>query len=90
MKDKETRRILKWAVPVDGKYHVIGSGRVALVACQQPRVVSVWTDEVGEAGPWAAKAYGTGHPLPVADEHIGSALDAPYVWHVLALTGAQS
>lgn len=50
-------------------------------------VVTVWTDEWDTDGipPRAARAYGTGQPVPPGDVHLGSCLDGPLVWHVFAV-----
>lgn len=82
------KRVLKWTVDVDDRDHPIGGGKVVAVACQSgPRSVQVWTEEPADAQPLArrARVYGTGHPVPEDDEHVGTAL-APHglVWHVYA------
>lgn len=85
------KRVLKWDVPVDDKDHPIGPGRVLHVACQwSPSVVQVWTEETEETGEnpvvatRRARVYGTGHPVPEKDEHLGSvaATGTALVWHV--------
>lgn len=81
-----TRRILKWDVPVDDHDHPIGFGDVVHVGCQgdQYSVVQVWTDEPNdEPVIRSARVYGTGQPIPADDEHIGSVIAGPLVWHVL-------
>lgn len=82
------RRILKWLIPIDDRFHPIGSGAVAHVDVQNGirNVVVVWTDEpdADNVVIRSARVYGTGQPLPVADEHLGSVVDDPLVWHVLA------
>lgn len=78
-------RVLKWNVPVDDKYHEIGSGKVCLVACQNgPDTVQVWTEESEEVTLGSAIVVGTGHPVPDFTEHIGSVVTAggALVWHV--------
>lgn len=89
------RRVLKWVVPVDDQDHPIGGGAVVLVAVQVSRdpggpagLVTVWTDEY-PANPEpirSAHVYGTGQPVPERDQHIGSCIDGPLVWHVFAST----
>jgi hypothetical protein len=81
------KHVLKWSVPVDDKDHPIGGGKVVLVACQSSAdVVQVWTEEWVGVDPLVrrARVYGTGQPVPVHDEHVGSALTASghLVWHV--------
>lgn len=86
-----SRRVLKWQVPVDDRDHPIGGGPVVLVACQNDNaaLVQVWTDEAN-AGDVAdlrsARVFGTGQPILRTDEHIGSVVVGPLVWHVFAST----
>ena len=80
-------RVLKWSVPVDDKFHGIGSGRVVLTACQYgPGSVEVWTEEKGEPVMRSARVVGTGHDAPDFTEHVGSAIahGGALVWHVYA------
>lgn len=82
-------KVLKWNVPVDDKYHPIGSGKVVLTACQfGPSVVQVWTEEKGDPFIRSATVIGTGHDAPDFTEHVGSALavGGSLVWHVYAST----
>lgn len=81
------RRILKWDVPVDDRDHPIGSGPVTLVACQRGAdIVQVWTDESDHNNVQlrSARIYGTGQPVPAGDQHIGSVIAGPLVWHAFA------
>lgn len=88
------RRVLKWVVPVDDCDHPIGPGPVVLTAVQRlgsaevpAGFVTVWTDESEDRGPVrSARVYGTGQPVSEHDEHIGSCIDGPLVWHVFAST----
>lgn len=88
MSTADDRRILKWDVPVDDRWHPVGGGPVVHVACQYgPGSVQVWTIEHNEAllSPGAARVYGTGHVIPSGTHPIGSAVtDHGLVWHVLA------
>lgn len=82
-----SRRVFKWDVPVDDDWHEIGSGPVVLVACQsRADVVQVWTDEPDSENykVRAVRVYGTGQPVPLFDEHLGSVVTAmgALVWHV--------
>ena len=80
-------RVLKWSVPVDDKFHSIGSGKVVLTECQYgPDTVQVWTEEKGEPVERSAKVIGTGQEAPDFTEHVGSAVTAggTLVWHVYA------
>lgn len=81
------RRALRWSVPVDDQWHLIGSGRVLHVDARSNRTVEVWTLETGTTPsfPRAARVYGTGQIIEDADvEHIGTTLtpDGLLVWHV--------
>lgn len=82
-------RVLKWEVPVDEEFHLVGSGQVVHVACQaDPGTVAVWTCESEEEGRLrvsrAVRAYPTGRPVPPLLEHLGTALaaDGALVWHL--------
>lgn len=87
------RRVLKWTVAVDDRDHPIGSGPVALVDLQPGpgHAVTVWTVEdettLTQAGR-RARVYGTGHPVPEGDVHLGSVQTfvhgQPLVWHLFA------
>ena len=84
-----SRAVLKWTVPVDDAPHKIGSGPVVLVACQSSvDTVQVWTDEldVENVKMRSVQVYGTGHDLPLFDDHLGSVITAmgALVWHVYA------
>lgn len=81
------KHVLKWSVPVDDNDHPIGGGKVVMVACQAgPDVVQVWTEEWRGVDPLPrrARVYGTGQPVPLHDEHLGSVVTAGgrLVWHV--------
>lgn len=74
--------ILKWNVPIDDRWHPIGSGKVAHVGVQEG--VMVWTIE---EDPYnvvyrAARVFATGQPFE-RGHHVGTALDGPFVWHVI-------
>lgn len=85
------RRVLRWEVPVDDRWHQIGGGEVLLVDARPlmpgfatPRL-EVWTQESVDmdwpnSDPRALKrdvaVFGTGHVLdPQAGEHLGSVID---------------
>lgn len=78
-----SRRVLKWAVPVDDHDHPIGSGPVLHVG-MQGSVVMVWTDEHDSERPIprSARVYGTGQEVPKDDFGVGSVIDGSFVWHV--------
>jgi hypothetical protein len=87
--DGMSRRVLKWNVPVDDQWHEIGSGPVVLVACQSSvDTVQVWTDEPDSENikMRSVRVYGTGHEVPLFDEHLGSVITAmgALVWHAFA------
>ena len=67
----------------DIEFHAPGAGRVAHVAVVTPRILTVWlhvdTDE--PLRPVRFRVVGTGHPTPPG-EHVGTAIDGPFVWHV--------
>ena len=48
-------RILKWAVPVDGREHPIGHGIVVHAVADQADVVTVWTQQT-EPPTWVPRA----------------------------------
>lgn len=81
------KHVLKWNVPVDDQDHTIGGGKVVLVECQASfDVVQVWTEEWRGVDPLErrVRVYGTGQPVPLHDEHVGSTVTAKggLVWHV--------
>ena len=77
-------KVLKWAVPVDDEFHPIGWGPVARVAASSIGLVHVWTIEADavDAPDRPARVYGTGHMVPDDMQHLGSAGDDIFVWHV--------
>lgn len=86
---ENTRRALRWSVPVDDQWHPIGGGQVLHVDARSNGTVEVWTLETTSTTPLSVprtvRVYGTGHPIAEADtEHIGTALtpDGALVWHV--------
>lgn len=86
-----TRRVLRWAVPVDDRWHAIGNGKVVMVGCRNhtaglpSALVEVWTEELCPDN-WPKSSVpderrvtvvGTGHPIPdEAQVHLGSVFDA--------------
>jgi hypothetical protein len=77
-------RPLRWSVPVDDDWHLVGGGQVLHVASRQRGVVEVWTLEAPDpVEPRLVRVYGTGHYVHPRDSiHHGTALDGPLVWHV--------
>ena len=84
------KRVLKWDVPVDSRFHDIGAGKVIHVGVQLPQqtmtTVQVWTeeDENAEVPTREAIAFGTGQDIPNELLHAGTTLDGPFVWHIYA------
>jgi len=85
------RVVLKWAVSVDDTPHKIGGGEIVHVACQYPEdptTVTVWTVEPRNEGarvlPRTVQVYGTGQPLPLFAQPLGSTVAAGgrLVWHL--------
>lgn len=86
--DDNTRRILKWLIPVDDQPHNVDTGRIIhIAATDDPGIIQAWTDTRGEPNTGrTVQAYGTGHPLPDHADILGTAL-APLglVWHLVEL-----
>lgn len=79
------KRVIKTNVPVDDQPHRIPGGKVVAVGCQNgPEAVQVWTEDFdnGENSPRVVQVFGTGHWMPSAGEHLGTAAWGPLVWHV--------
>jgi hypothetical protein len=84
------KRVLKWAVPIDGEVHPIGGGPVVLVATQDPLwnevqpSVHVWTEEEEFDPPLSrdVKVVGTGEDIPLEAVSLGSLVSGFFVWHV--------
>lgn len=85
-----TRRMFRYAVPVDGQPHVIAlSHSPVAVAPAGPDVVEFWCEHT-DGAPEVKRAFqvfGTGHPLPPAAEWRGTCLRtrAGLVWHLYEL-----
>lgn len=89
------KRVLRWRVPLDDKWHRIGAGEVALVSWRPivVRAVEVWTIEYLPPG-WPdtnvetktreVRVYGTGQEIEHDSTFIGSTLshDGNFVWHL--------
>lgn len=79
------RRVLKWNIPVDDRWHPVGNGAPLLVACQNGHdVVQVWTDELDADNVRirSARVFGTGQRVPADTFALGSVVAGPLVWHV--------
>lgn len=78
------RFIYRYQVPVDDEVHAIQiSGPVLYVACRDHRVVEFWAENGHEEREFIV--VGTGHPLPVGFEHVGTAISpaGTLVWHLM-------
>jgi hypothetical protein len=77
--------IWRYVVPVDDRWHeLVLSGAILHVASRRADEVDVWA--LSSGGPEVARefrVFGTGHPLPEGVTHRGTALDGPYVWHLM-------
>lgn len=95
------RRVLRYAVPIDGDAHQIGRGRILhvaparhLVVRDADRALEVWVD-VQLPPTWPAVpeptqdvvVFGTGRVLPERSIHLGSCLMGDrLVWHLYGVT----
>lgn len=80
------KKVFKYRLEIDGGDHEIaGLGQVVLVG-MQAGVLCIWAEVNKYAQPRTFRVFGTGHEITESDEywysHVGSCLDAPYVWHV--------
>jgi len=59
---------------------------VMRVGLDPNNIPCIWADvnPDDENIPTTIYVVGTGHPLPVNAEHLGSFIQGPFVWHVLA------
>lgn len=85
------KHVLKWDVPLDGRFHDIGRGKIVHVGIQGAHPsVQVWTEEIiartgdDELLMREARIYGTGYDIPDELDHVGTVLDGLFVWHVYA------
>jgi hypothetical protein len=86
--DTSPARILKYTVPVElqGLGHIIElRGPILAVASRNHLEVHFWAldDPHNETCSWTFHVVGTGHPIPDGMCHVGTALDGPYVWHLV-------
>lgn len=85
-----TRRVLRFEIPIDDQPHKLPSGRVVMVSENRrgfPNRVEVWVDtEEGEnlarGTSQKLQVFGTGHPVPEDALWVGSCRADPLVWHV--------
>lgn len=83
-----TRRVLRWELPVDDRWHVLSlTGSIVHVATRHEDRVELWSveDSEGKLLQHAFRVVGTGQPLaPALVTHVGSAVtpSGDYVWHV--------
>lgn len=82
------RTIFRYALPVNDSVHTLTlSGEIVHVASRKRGVLEVWALH-GDGVPAARRfrIVGTGHRLPDGPlRHCGTALDGPFVWHLLEL-----
>jgi hypothetical protein len=88
-----TRRILRYEIPVDGRWHQVTRprGPIVHVAARTPHTVEMWALAGADDPPLTLtcsyRVFGTGEDLPdEAARHIGTALAAEgrLVWHLMA------
>ncbi len=83
--ENSMHRVLRWDVPVDDQWHVIGAGAVVHVAARTHRervgdLVEVWTLEetpgvdTSDLRKVSVRVFGTAHQVPHGVYHIGSAV----------------
>lgn len=79
-------RIYKYTVPVDDQDHRIElHGPILAVGSQSRGEVQFWAmhyDDL-EPVPLDFRVVGTGHPFPDGMLYVGTAMDGPFVWHLL-------
>ena len=81
-------RILRYEVPVDGKWHLLtGHSEPLHVECRNKDIVEFWAWELDgpDVTPTAYSVFGTGHPVNEPCSYVGTAV-APggyYVWHLM-------
>lgn len=80
-------RVYKYTIPVDDDDHKIDlQGPVLFVASQQARQVQVWAMYYGadvDPVPYLFRVVGTGQQFPHGMVYVGTAVDGPFVWHLL-------
>lgn len=82
------KTIFRYALPVNDEVHTLTlSGEIVHVDSRERGLVEVWALH-GDGVPASRRfqIFGTGHRVPdVPLRHVGTALDGPYVWHLLEL-----
>lgn len=79
-----TQRIIH-KFPLTTEQNNLPHGKPVLVANQDGMTPTVWIerDAAFNTGPGDTYVFiGTGHPVPVDWEHVGSSVCGPFVWHV--------
>jgi hypothetical protein len=79
-------RILKYTVPVDAVGEIVSlRGAVLYVDSQESGQVQFWAYDDPDAEPvdYYFRVFGTGHPFPLGMTYVGTAIDGPYVRHLL-------
>jgi hypothetical protein len=82
------KMIFRYVLPVNDNIHTLTlSGEIVHVASRKSGQVEVWALH-GDGVPATRRfrIVGTGHRLPdEAIRHVGTALDGPFVWHLVEL-----
>lgn len=84
----KTRRILRYEVPVDGRWHRIDGALAPLhVGCRKTEVVEfrAW-ERPDDPTPADYRIYGTGHPIDADTvQYVGTTPDADnrLIWHLV-------
>lgn len=65
----------------------MANGPVVLVGRDLSGEVCVWIDgDLSDSTLRAFRVFGTGQEVPPSAEHVGSWVEAPFVWHVYEVT----
>lgn len=87
--------IYRYEVPVDDQWHGVPlTGDPLAVASRDPRGVEFWAGRDPGVEPRVRmfRVVGTGHAVPEAARHWGTAVtaDGALVWHLLELAGGEA
>lgn len=82
-----SRRIFRYEVPVDDRWHAIRARAPLYVACRQVDAVEFWAWEPGDDPPvMEYRVFGTGHPIDEPGSlHVGTAISTGggLIWHLV-------
>lgn len=72
----DTKRVLRYQVPIDDNVHAIPDGAVVHVDTRRRDAVEAWVEIPGEGatGDMRVQVFGTGHVVPDYAVHLGTAL----------------